>query len=153
MLSPFAVLPTECFQRFLNRHNIGFWLKSIYQVKKYMSILILLRKISRNNRWVSSKCLFSISTIRCLLSLDRFTNLKNITSQNKSHSIVRYSFNALPNSANILFRMFALIFLSETGLLFFYFCAVFVEFWRHFYDCIIKRIWKFSFLFFLSCTS
>ena len=37
----------------------------------------------------------------------------NATFQNKFHLIIKYSFNALLNSANILLRMFAI---SEIGL-------------------------------------
>lgn len=54
--------------------------------------------------------------IVCLFSLDQFTRMKNVISQNKSHLIVEYSFNVLLNCANILFRMFALIFTSEPAL-------------------------------------
>lgn len=60
--------------------------------------------------------LASTTLITCLLSLDQFTKMKNVTSQNKSHLIMEYSFNVLLNYADILFRVFALIFISETAL-------------------------------------
>lgn len=57
----------------------------------------------------SCACSPQINLLKCYSS-------PNATFQKKFHLIMEYSFNAPLNSAHMLFRMFVLMFTSETGL-------------------------------------
>lgn len=150
------------FQCFLGRYNVSFWIKMglffLNQVKRYASILLLLRKCSRNACWILPNAFSaSIKMILCPFSSHQFATVRTVIDFLTLHSrtnstwlwdLLMYCWPLL-----IFYLGYLLDIHKWDWTTVFCFCAAFIMFWHHCYDCFIKRIWKFSFLFFLSCTS
>lgn len=150
------------FQCFLSRCNASFWIKIglFYQVKKkkYMSILTLLRKFSRNVFWILPKA-FSASTKMTLylFSSDQSATVKTVIVFLMLHPRTNPTW-----SRDLLMDCWTLLIFYLGYLLdipkwnwstVFCFYAAFNMFWHHCYGCFITRIWTFSLFFFLNCTS